>query len=228
MSSPSDALSVRSRLVAQLRAEIADGNLKPGTRLSEKDVCDRYDVSRTAVREALRHLEVEGFLDVEPHRGAIISTISYSRVVDLFEIRMALEALAAELCATKATEVQKQALWRANENLESAFRSANVNTMIAAKDLFYSALLEGANNCELKDALSRLHTRISQLRRISLGNTGRRENSLAEIQAVVDAILAGDGSGASRAARSHVQRARAATLPRLFDNLSEQTGTDNQ
>lgn len=212
----SSVAGVRPKLVAALRNEIADGELKPGTKLNEKDICTRYGVSRTAVREAYRQLEAEGFIEVEPHRGAVVSRVSYARAVSMFEVRTALESLACELCATKATEAQKRQLWWAVENVGIAMKSGDVQQMIAAKDLYYDALLEGADNSELRDALTRLHTRISQLRRISLGSEGRATESLKEIRDIAEAIIAGDGMAAAKAGRTHVLRARAATLPKLF------------
>lgn len=208
--------SVRPKLASSLRREIAEGALKPGAKLNEKIICDRFSVSRTMVRETFRQLEAEGLIEIEPHRGAIVSRVSYARAVSLFELRTALESLACELCASKATEKQKRQLWWTVENVEVAMQTADVHDMIAAKDLYYEALLDGAGNPELRDALTRLHTRISQLRRVSLGSRGRLQHSLQEIRAIAEAIIAGDGVAAAKAGRDHVLRARAATLPKLF------------
>lgn len=214
-------LSVRPKLVASLRKDIADGSLKPGTKINERNICERFGVSRTAVREAYRQLEAEGFIEIVPHKGAVVARISYARAVHLFELRTALESLACELCATKASEAQKRDLWLTVENASVALKTGNVEQMIAAKDLYYEALLVGADNPELQDALKRLHTRISQLRRVSLGATDRAPESLKEIRAIADAIIAGDGPAAAKAGRDHVLKARAATLPKLFSLADE-------
>lgn len=214
--SEQEVSGARPKLVSLLRREIAEGALKPGGKLNEKVICERFGVSRTMVRETFRQLEAEGLILIEPHRGAIVSRVSYARAVSLFELRTALESLACELCATKATEKQKRQLWWTVENVEVAMQTGDVHEMIAAKDLYYEALLNGACNPELSDALTRLHTRISQIRRVSLGTQGRSEHSLQEIRAIAEAIIAGDGVSAAKAGRDHVLRARAATLPKLF------------
>jgi len=217
-SAPAPA-SPRARLVNALRDAISDGRLKPGTRLNERQLCETYDVSRTVVREGLRQLEGENFITVEANRGAIVAKISYTDAEHLFEVRGALESLACSLFARRGTVEQKRALVASITRTEHAMKTGDLQDVLAAKDSFYDALLEGAGNTELSSALRRLHARIRLLRRYSLSAENRHPHTLAEITAISDAIVAGDIEGARRAGEHHVAQARNAALPRIFNEL---------
>lgn len=211
------AAPARSRLVGGLRTAISQGVFKPGARLSERELCESYGVSRTVVREGLRQLEGEGFVTIEANRGALVAEISYTDAENLFEVRAALESLACALFARRGTVDHKRALVAARTRTEQAMRGGDLTDVLTAKDAFYDALLEGSGNPELSSALRLLHARIRLLRRYSLSTEDRFPNSLAEITAICDAIIAGDIEGARRAGEHHVAQAGRAALPRIFN-----------
>lgn len=212
-----DALATtRARLTGGIRSEIGRGDLKPGVRLSERELCERYGVSRTVVREALRQLEAEGFIEIEAYRGAIVSELSIERAEHLFDIRGALEGLVCELCARNATVDQKRKLAEALNETERAMLAGDLDAILDAKNCYYDALLAGAQNEELTTMLRLLHVRIQQLRRYSLSADARLPQSLEEVRAICVAIIAGDADGARDAAKHHVMQARFAALPLIF------------
>ncbi|WP_322050782.1 GntR family transcriptional regulator [Paraburkholderia bannensis] len=208
--------STRIRLTDGIRVAIGRGELPAGARLSERELCERYGVSRTVVREALRQLEAEGFINMEAHRGAVVTEISFDRAEHLFEIRGSLESLACELCAAKASIEQKRKVAEAVGQIERAISGGSLDEILAAKNQFYDALLVGAGNQELSAMLRLLHARIQQLRRYSLSADKRLPQSLSEIRTICNAIIAGDAEGAARAAKYHVSQARFAALPQIF------------
>lgn len=213
------AAPTRQRLAASLRELITAGTLEPGARLSERALRESFDVSRTVVRETLRQLEAEGFVTIEPNRGATVAEISYTDAEQMFELRGALESLACSLFTRRGTLTQKQALRASIVRTESVMRDGDVNEIIRAKDHFYDALLAGAGNHQLTSALRLLHARINLLRRYSLSAPGRHAESLSEISKICDAVIAGDVDGARLAGEFHVQQASRAALPRIFDEL---------
>ena len=208
---------LRGRLVSDLRTEIGDGRLSPGAKLNEREVCERFGVSRPTVREALQQLATEGFITLEARKGAAVTEMSYDRAVHLFELRSALEGLAGELCAQRASIAAKRQLKEAIDDVGHAMSAGDIESTIATKDAFYAALLEGAGNPDLAAMLRLLHARISILRRYSLSSSGRNPESLRELRVMLDAIVAGDAEAAGKAARFHVAQARNAALPRIFD-----------
>ncbi|HWJ80762.1 MAG TPA: GntR family transcriptional regulator [Nocardioides sp.] len=86
---------------AAIRAAIVEGRYEPGTRLVEQRIAEEFDLSRTPVREALRTLEAEGLVQIEPHRGATVRRLDADEIVDLYALRARLEGYAAELAAQR-------------------------------------------------------------------------------------------------------------------------------
>jgi DNA-binding GntR family transcriptional regulator len=213
----SGAAPTRARLAAGIRNAIGDGTFVPGARLNERELCETYGVSRTVVRETLRQLEAEGFVVIEANRGAVVPTISYADAEALFEVRGALESLAASLFARRGTVEQKKALTEVLRETEQVMRNGALDEVLAVKDRFYDALFAGAGNPELTSMLRLLHARIRMLRRHSLSAPGRTEHTLAEIGEICRAIVAGDVEGARIAGSHHVAQARYAALPRIFE-----------
>lgn len=211
----------RSRVAAGIRADISGGKLAPGSKISERDICETYDVSRTVVRETIRQLEAEGFVTVKPNVGAVVAEITYSDAQSLFEIRGALESLACSLFAQRGTLAQKHRLSETIKATELAMDGGSLDDVIAAKDEFYDALFDGAGNAELTATLQLLHARIQLLRRYSLSAKGRNEHSLNEIKTISRAIIAGDAEGARLAGVHHVAQASYAALPRIFESSSQ-------
>ncbi|GAB3580899.1 GntR family transcriptional regulator [Amycolatopsis endophytica] len=216
--------STRERLTDEVRAAITGGRLQPGARLNERELCERHGVSRTALRETLRKLEGEGLVAVEPNRGAFVARITYQDAEALFELRGALEALACSLFARRGTPEQKRALVESLHLTAATMRAGGIDETLAAKDRFYGALLDGAGNPELTSSLRRLHARIQLLRRHSLAVPGRTEQSIRELEAMCEAIVAGDAEGARLAGSRHVAQAGFAALPRIFAEEASTAG----
>jgi DNA-binding GntR family transcriptional regulator len=206
---------LRLQIVQTLRKAILQGRFAPGARLVERELCELMGVSRVSVREAFRQLESEGIIENIPNRGPVVATLSRAQVKDVYEVRQALEALAAKLFASNATEKQVEELSNATETLALVYRSGNVDEIVAAKDVFYGVLYSGCGNEVAFQMLTILNTRISLLRRVSLSVPGRSEKSFKEVRRLVAAIRKRDGAAAWSAASAHVQKAAEAALSKL-------------
>jgi DNA-binding GntR family transcriptional regulator len=209
------AAPVRSQVVEMLRSAITSGRFAPGQRLIEKELCDMMGVSRPSVREALRQVESEGLIVTIPNRGPIVSRLSPAEVASIYEIRGALEALAAELFAKSASDAQVKTLDEAVSRLEGAYKSGDVETIVVAKSRFYDVLLEGSGNTILPALFRTMNARITQLRRVSLSSPKRAVTSLREIRAVLRAIKQRDPEGAFKASLHHVREASRVALASL-------------
>lgn len=200
------AAPVREQVLGSLRTAIFDRVFAPGQRLIERELCELTGVSRTSVREALRQLESEGLVTIVPNRGPIVTRISAAEAADLYDVRGALEALAAREFADRASDSQVAALRAAVERIE---RSADGSPamLLAGKDHFYDVLLEGAHNVILVRVLESLRARVTHLRATSLHRPGRFANTATELRAVLAAVEARDPDAAWAAALHHVQQA---------------------
>ena len=140
------AAPVRQKVVEVLRGAITAGRFAPGERLIERTLCELTGVSRPSVREALRQLESEGLIETQPNRGPMVSRLSRRDAVSLYQMRGALEALAARLFAAEASEAQVAQLEGTVRVLQAAFRSRDIEEIVRAKRRFYEVLLEGSRS----------------------------------------------------------------------------------
>jgi DNA-binding GntR family transcriptional regulator len=206
------AAPLRQELINQIRASILAFEYEPGARLVERALCDRYGVSRTVVREALRQLEAEGLVTIVANRGPVVSVLSRAEATALFEVRAEMEALAASLFAQRATQAERDRLVQTVEDVAEAFESDDLQQALTAKDAFYDALFAGSHNTVMGDILLGLHARVQLLRGLSLRATGRQPQTLKEIREISDHAVAGEAEKAADAARFHVRQAASVAI----------------
>jgi DNA-binding GntR family transcriptional regulator len=202
------AAPLREQVLDVLRQAILDFRLKPGQRLIERELIEQTGVSRTTIREVLRELAAEGLVTTIPQKGAVVVVPSAEEAAELYEVRGALEALAARLFVEHATDSQVSALRSAFEEIERVTHDgSDIRAMLQAKDRFYEVLLKGSGNRSVHTILAGLKARVRVLRAGSLSVAGRPARAVAEIRTLVEAIEARDGEGAAAAAADHVQQA---------------------
>jgi len=207
--------TLRKQVADTLRTAVVVGALQPGERLVERVLCERIGVSRTSLREALRELENEGLVTNLPNRGLIISTLDPKIAKDIFNVRAVLEGLICRLFCEAATDAQLDECRAAFEGVRKAYQEDAAQQAIEAKTRFYEVLMAGAGNPEAERMLRSIHVRVSQLRMMSLSQPERRQASLAELHALVDALCARDAKHAEQLSRAHVDEAAKAALAKL-------------
>ncbi|MDH0863154.1 GntR family transcriptional regulator [Mitsuaria sp. GD03876] len=199
--------SLRQRATQALRTAILDGVLAPGQKLSERELCESLDVSRSCVRESLQHLQAEGLITIIPHRGPEVTSISRDEVREIYEVRAALESLAGGGFAGNASEAQRAALRAKLTELARAHEAGDRAGILALKNQFYDILVEGCGNAVAGQMLRQLNNRVTVLRRISMAQPGRLPNTLRELDAIVTAIEQRDSALAARLCGEHVRQA---------------------
>ncbi|MEU6225253.1 GntR family transcriptional regulator [Streptomyces sp. NPDC047042] len=186
---PRMAAPLRQQVIERLRDAISGEQFQPGERLVEKVLCARYGVSRTVIREALRHLEAEGLVDIVANRGPVVRVLSDQEADSLYEVRGALEGLAGQLFAERATPAQREQLLRALDQVRTALADGSLARLLEVKDSFYDALIEGSGNGVIGTALRNIHTQIRMLRSLSLQAEGRLPHTLRELEGIVEATV---------------------------------------
>jgi DNA-binding GntR family transcriptional regulator len=215
------AAPLRKSVTENIRNAIAAGRFQAGDRLPERELCELVGVSRTLVREAIRQLESEGLITVEPHRGPSVSRFSRAQAQCVYEVRIELEGLACRLFAENATEEQQRALKDAFNEIKSAAKRGDRQDRVRTKNEFYSRLIDGAQNEALGSCLHILNSRITLLRSTSMQVPGRMEKSIAELSKLMDALMARDGKRASERAQHHVRMAAKAAMKFLPSDESQ-------
>jgi DNA-binding GntR family transcriptional regulator len=210
------AAPLRAQAVEVLRTAILTLNLAEGERLVERELIERLGVSRTTVREALRELESEGLVEVIPQRGAVVATISPTDASDLYDARVAIEALIVRRFVERADDACVEDVHEAVEAYAAvADDDHDIPEMLAAKDEFYAALDRGAHAPALSHLLMSLQARVRVLRARSLGQPGRPAASAQELRALVRTIRDRDADRAAELCSSHVQTAAESGLSAL-------------
>ncbi len=204
--------TVRSIVRRKLRDAIINGTLPQGQRLVERELCEMTGVSRASIREALRGLEAEGLVTTVPHRGPVVSTITFAEAEQLYRARALLEGFAGRECARFRDPETIAGLSEAIARLAEAVSAKDMQGLLVAKTLFYAALMAGCRNIFVEQMLRPLHDRITVLRITSMSQPDRIDKSLAEVTAITRAIESGDAATAERLCIDHVEAAADAAL----------------
>ena len=183
---------------------ILKGELAPGQRLDEVSVAQRFTVSRTPVREALKQLAAMELVDLRPHRGAVVASLHPARVAELFEAMGEVEAACTRLAAAKMSGQEREQLETAWADCDEALHVNDLEWIHVSNQAFHATIHRGSHNSFLADAAQVLRRRLAPLSRAQFGLTGRPDHSAAEHLAIMQAIRRRDGVAAEEAMRRHL------------------------
>lgn len=200
---PGGTLGIRLR--AALEAEILEGRLKPGDKLDEVVLGDRFQVSRTPVREALRGLAATGLVAFQPRQGAIVARPTVGEVVDLFELVAELEGLATRLAVERLDDAGRSRIVEAHEACRETAKGFDPDCYYAMNGVFHRAVRRCARNTILEHEIGSLDKRLSPYRRFITFRPGRTATALREHEAIVESVIAGHAATAAAAMRDHVR-----------------------
>lgn len=201
-----------------MREDIISGALSPGQRLVERELAGQYDVSRVPLREAMLQLEAEGFIRLTPRRGAMVETFSSQGIVDLFDVRESVEALAARLAAERADAEGLARLQGRLETARSATEAGDEDAITHANAAFHQEIVTLAGNHLLESIMEPLAARMRWL--FSFMSEAAPETICREHETLFDVIASGDGVRAAAFAREHIAATRAPTLSALEELTS--------
>jgi DNA-binding GntR family transcriptional regulator len=207
--------TLRELTLDKLRDAIVRGYFPPGARLVERALCDELGVSRTIVREVLRHLETEGLVEVAARQGPVVARLNPAQVSEIYELRGLLEANAARACAEKSTPELVAQLRDIRKKIEAAFTAEDLSAVLAHTEHFYEALFEGAQRTVSLAVVKTLNARINRLRALTIATPGRSTESNREMNKMLDAIERHDGDAAFAASIAHIRRTAELALQAL-------------
>jgi DNA-binding GntR family transcriptional regulator len=185
-------------------AAIDEGIYKPGDRLVESELAERFGVSRTPIREALQRLETQSLL-TRDGRSLIVASLDHNQLAELYVVRAELEGLAARLAARHAT-IEEVRLLRDMVASDRAL-IANPNALARSNRRFHKQIHLASHNRFLVQQLDLVHRSMALLASTSLTAEGRGAATLDEHGAIVEAIARGDGEAAAQALKTHISHA---------------------
>ena len=203
-----------AHIVARLRDDILTRRAAPGARLIEADLTGRFAVSRGPIREALRRLAAEGFIEHAPNRGAVVRRLSRREIFELFQIRAELEALAARGAAVAAADPRQRAAFEAAIAPIYEDGPREPCTYLIENADFHDAIMTLAGNRQLRDLSLRLHLPLIMAQVADALTPDALLASVSEHRALAAAILAQDEAAADMAMRAHLNRAAKLALAR--------------
>lgn len=198
---------LRELLCENIRQAIIDGTFSPGERLMEIQLADEMGVSRTPVREAIRKLELEGFVVMIPRRGTYVADISIRDITEIYEIRTCLDVLSAGLAAERITDEELEALNRLLVEIGQYIAENNMEKIVEADTAFHDILYQASRNERLRSIINNLREQLTGIRGRSMSYPGRLVETMDEHRALVDSIAARDVERAQNAARVHIENA---------------------
>ncbi len=204
------APSLRDQVYDRLRAAILTGDLPPGAPLVEAEIAASLSASRTPVREALMRLETEGMIEPRGMRGSVVRELRRDEIDCLFEIREALETLAARRASRRMTERDIAAFRKLVERMRLSVDDAAAMARLGTE--FHDRILALADGDRLKRMLGDLRADIQPWRAIGLANAERRRESALEHGAMVEAMVAKDEAAIVAVTARHILNARRAVV----------------
>ena len=185
-------------------AAIEAGTYRPGSRLVESELAERFGVSRTPVREALQRLETQAML-VRDGRSLIVASLDHNQLAELYVVRAELEGLAARLAARHASPEEVRILAQMVADDQKALNDPEA--LARSNKRFHHQIHLASHNRYLVQQLDLVHRTMALMAKTTLAAEGRSTRALEEHQNIVDAIAAGDGSAADKALRQHISMA---------------------
>ena len=209
------------KLISDIRNEVSSGILKPGDQLEVTALAERFGVSRTPIREAIRTLVESGVLETRPRKGSFVRVLSAKQLLDLFQVAAELEGMACRLAALSLTKENVEAI---ESGLAKCTQAAefqnNVEYAMANLD-FHTAIHNASGNDWLIEQLRQLQINLNSYRTMPYEIRGRLKKSTDEHKIICDAILSGDGEHACNLMRDHMML-QGKRLPSIIATLEQQ------
>jgi len=212
--------SLHDHLVERLRRQIVEGEMAPGDKISEKELCATYRVSRTPLREALKVLAREGLVRLTPNRGAHVSLLTIADLEQAFPVIGALEALAGELACARATDGEINEISMLHLKMETAYKTRDRQKYFRLNQQIHEALARAARNPVLDQMREMLTGRVARARYYANISTPRWDQAMKEHHAILAALKARDGERLGRVLKTHLAH-KLETLRTVIEDKEE-------
>ncbi|WP_342730174.1 GntR family transcriptional regulator [Bradyrhizobium sp. B117] len=207
---------LHEEVVGRIRAILLDGEIPPGARIPERELCERLQISRTPLREALKVLAAEGLVQLLPHRGSRAAKLTDKDMRDLFEVCQGLEALAGELACERISEAGIEEIAAAHEEMVRHYREGDLIQYYRGNRAIHEAIVNAAENPALAAVYASVTARIRRARYVTPMTPQRWALAVKEHEAILNALQRRDGAGLSHILRAHLRHKREEVLEAGF------------
>lgn len=199
--------NISVELVERLRKDVLDEKLRSGSRLTEKELCDEYKVSRTPVREALKNLETEGLIELIPNRGAFVTGLSLEDIRDIFVLRRSYEIQAVIWAVERCDEDEVEKLEKCFEYMKFYTRQRDIKKVKEINDNFHKIIYSASHNKTLINILSLYHYYIKYSCKTNETSLNTIDTVFDEHARIFNAFMEQDGEAGALAMEKHVDNA---------------------
>lgn len=213
--------SLHTHVVDRLRDMISGGELQPGTRINERALCDRFGISRTPLREALKVLGSEGLLELTPNRGATVAKLTREVVNETFPVMGALESLSGELACANISDTELAEIRAIHYQMVVHYEKGDLPEYFHLNQEIHERILASARNPLLTDIYRSVAGRVSPARYRANMSKPRWAEAVQEHRDILQALENRDGVLLSRLLKQHLENKRAAVAEALFNEDEE-------
>lgn len=192
------------QIAEALEGLIFSGAFADGDRLDEIRLAERFGVSRTPIREAFARLALSGLVEAIPRRGVFVRQPGPVELMDMFEVMAEFEGICGRLAATRITDAALAQLHAANCACRATVQANDTDGYYRENERFHHIVYRQSGNAFLESEAARLHRRLKPFRRVQLQVRGRLAQSMAEHEAIVQALTDADADRAAALLRDHV------------------------
>ncbi len=216
--------SLHEELVARLRDLIVEGELAPGARVPERTLCQRFGVSRTPLREALKVLASDGLLELLPNRGATVARLTAADLDEMFPVMGALEALAGELACARISDAELAEIRALHYQMALHHTRGELPQYFRFNQRIHEAIMDAARNATLSRMYRSLAGRIRRARYVANMSQARWDQAVEEHEAILAALERHDGPALAQTLERHL-RNKCETVKESF--LVDDDGTQD-
>ena len=199
---------LHEEVVARLRHLLIEGEIPPGGRVPERDLCVALGISRTPLREALKVLAAEGHVILLPNRGARAAKLTAKDVRDLFDVCEGLEAIAGELACKRISDDELAEIAFLHREMERHYERRDLPQYYRCNRAIHEAIIRAADNPVLSSLYDSVTARIRRARYVAPMPPAHWELALREHEAILNALERRDGSGLAHILRRHLRNKR--------------------
>lgn len=203
-SQPISRRHLHDELLSRLRECIILGELQPGAKIPEKELCERFGVSRTPLREALKVLAFEGLVTLNHNRGSMVSPLSVEHLAEAFPVFARFEGLAGELACAKLENDEIHEIRRLHNQMLTYYELGDYRSHFAVNEQIHCRIQAGSKNRHLVQLLRAISSRVAQARNYVTLSGAQWAKAIAEHEAIIAAVEARDGALLSQLLRQHM------------------------